>query len=260
MTFNQQAAKYDKRAGLPEGVPQKIAATVASIIKLPSPGNLLEIGAGTGEIGCELRKLSISYTGFDLSEKMLEVYRKRCSNAQGKIFVANGEEKWPVEDHSTNAFFSSRAIHLLNTEHVVKELRRAVAPQGGVLIIGKIEREKNSVTTIMKRKMQQMLKKYDIRPRDGARQNKLIFDTFCEKSHENAMTKHIAATWQVFQAPFNSIQSWKGKAGMAGVDVDKKAKAAVLEELEKWAKQHFGNIQKTIESTEQYILESVSFK
>src|SRR5689334_1283578 len=96
--FDQQAADFDERAGLPGGVAAQIADAIVAIAPLPAGARALEIGAGTGEIGQELVARRFAYTALDVSPEMLAVFRRKAgaSGLTPDLVVADAREHWPV--------------------------------------------------------------------------------------------------------------------------------------------------------------------
>src|SRR5262245_53422400 len=101
MSFDEQASSFDDRAGLPDSVAQDVAAAVLSIGGLGPADTLVEVGAGSGEIGCHFVR-SVSYVGFDVSDGMLTAFRDRlhAKSHTARLAVADGDETWPVADGS----------------------------------------------------------------------------------------------------------------------------------------------------------------
>ena len=87
------------------------------------PGDLLlEIGAGTGEIGFEIARLHGRYVGLDLSLPMLRVFRGHQVglSAPLALIVGDADRTWPITDQSVQAIFGSRSLHLLSLDRVVE--------------------------------------------------------------------------------------------------------------------------------------------
>jgi ubiquinone/menaquinone biosynthesis C-methylase UbiE len=75
--FDRQAERFDRRAGLAPGVAREVAMALVRTVSLRADDVVLEIGAGTGAIGCELLQLGPRYVGLDLSHRMLDVFRRK---------------------------------------------------------------------------------------------------------------------------------------------------------------------------------------
>jgi len=64
----------------------------------------------------------------------------------------------------------------------------------------------------------------------------------------------------VASTPRQSLNSWRGKANLAGIELDEEIKQNVLDQLQAWAEETFGGLDQPIESEETYILQGVRLK
>src|SRR5438046_1422972 len=120
-SFDAQAGSFEHRAGLPAGIPERIATALVQWSE-DGPGEvLLEVGAVTEQIGFALCRLPLRYVGFDASAAMLDVFRRRAGSRTVSLIYADGNYRWPIAEGSVRAVFSSRAVHLLPLDHVVAE-------------------------------------------------------------------------------------------------------------------------------------------
>src|SRR5688572_33209453 len=119
MLYDDQAAGFDERAGVPADAVEAVAAALVGIVGPVDGQRWLEVGAGTGGLSLPLLRLPIRYTGFDQSPAMLEVFRERADAAglAAELHVADGNARWPAENASTDVVFSARALHHLDPEH-----------------------------------------------------------------------------------------------------------------------------------------------
>lgn len=255
-SFDAQAGEFDDRAGLTAGVARQVAAAIQRLAGLRPGEFLLECGAGTGEIGVELCRLGLAYRGFDLSERMLEVFARRLGRegAHGELARADGNLRWPAEDRSVRAVFGSRAFHLLEPEHVVAEVARLAAPDGVTFLAGRVRREEHAMRAQMQRQMRRIMKDHGCEPRPGERAVQRIVEGLAARGAERIGELEVAA-WAVISTPEGSLQGWRGKEGLAGVDPPPPLKAAILAELEAWAVKSFGSLLASVSSTEVYVLQ-----
>ena len=133
--FDEQAPRYDARVGLPESVSAAVARAVVERANVGAVDLVLELGAGTGEIGVCLDRLPIRYVGLDASAAMLDLFRAKASPAAPSLIVADCDRPWPLPDGSVSVVFASRVIHLLQPGHVALEPER-VMPMASAVIWG----------------------------------------------------------------------------------------------------------------------------
>lgn len=258
MQFDDQADIYDKRTGLGEKTAQTIADSLNQIIKSYPGGQFLEIGAGTGEIGYFLQNLLLPYVGIDLSEGMLDVYRKRFehSNESPQLIQTDGNKSWPFDNNTVSVFFSSRAMHQLDHENVLKELERLSTPWASILILGNVKRNKNSVKSFMRKEMHKVLSKFGLKEKSGQSNRNLLFDVIEQQGGEKLETV-ITSRWQVSHAPIDSINSWKSVDGIAGLAVDQAIKNQILETLILRAEEKYNDLNQAVEAEETYELNAI---
>ncbi|HVG33617.1 MAG TPA: class I SAM-dependent methyltransferase [Pyrinomonadaceae bacterium] len=254
--FDGQAAAFEQRAGLPTHYCESIASAVLEIAEMRPGDTIIEVGPGTGQIGQWLAREDVRYVGLDLSAGMLNEFHRRLSNEAGlcAIIRADANQGWPVMSGAARAIFSSRAIHLLDHEHVASEVTRVADGLGGAtLIIGRVERDQESTRALMAREMNERLRRHGIEGRGGAGQKRKLFDALQRRGAE-MLEPVVVARWKVFACPRQSINSWRSLASLGGMPVADDVRDQILSELEDWARGVFGGLDQQIESEETYVL------
>jgi hypothetical protein len=84
----------------------------------------------------------------------------------------------------------------------------------------------------------------------------LLIQAFVDRG-ASAIQPSVAAQWTVTKSARQSLEGWRGKAGLAGTVPADEVKAEVLSKLERWARDAFGSLDAKFESQEEYILEGV---
>jgi SAM-dependent methyltransferase len=245
--FDGQAGLFERRAGLPETVCCAIAKKVIEIGEANAGDLIVEVGSGTGQIG-QWFEAPVRYAGFDLSAGML----KECSHRLDLI-QADANVSWPLADGVARVIFSSRAVHLLQQEHVAHEVFRVASSTGAMLVLGRVEREPESVRARMAKEMNERLRRHGFAGRRGERQNRKLFELCCERGAV-AMEPVPVGQWRTVATPRQSLDSWHGLAGLGGIAVPAPTRAEILRELEGWAEEEFGGLDQEFESEETYVL------
>ncbi len=258
MQFDQQADIYDERTGLGKQTAFNVSRTLAKIAHPYSSGLLLEIGAGTGEIGYFLQDINLPYIGIDLSAGMLDVYRKRFIHSADTptLIQTDANNFWPIEEHSVSVFFSSRAMHHLKREHVINEIFRLSIPQHSILVLGHVKRNKNSIKTIMRQEMHKILHSYGYQEKSGQSNRKKLFELL-QKKGATTMQPVIASHWKASHAPIDSINSWRVVDGIAGNEISHQLKTTILDKLEQRARSLFTDLNHAVEEEEYYELNAI---
>ena len=250
--FDGQAGFFDRRAGLPEECCRAVAEKIVEAGG--ARGLIVEVGCGTGQIGRWIAGPA-RYVGFDLSLNMLSEFRRRPGPGQSPppLIQADANATWPFADGAAAVVFSSRAVHLLEHGHVAAEIFRLASPAGATAVLGRVERTPGSVKERMAREMNELLRRRGLNGRRGARRNRRLFES-CERLGAEILEPVPVATWRVSASPRQSLDSWRSLTGLGGIPVSAETRAEVLGELEVWAAETFGGLERVFEFEETYVL------
>jgi ubiquinone/menaquinone biosynthesis C-methylase UbiE len=252
--FDVQGTEFDRRAGLLPETCRRIADAAYTTAGVRPVDLVLEVGAGTGLLGEGLAVASRGrYLGLDLSLGMLETFRRRDGGAW--LALADANQPWPLAGGSARLIFSSRTIHWLDPEHTVEELLRVARP-GAFLLVGRVERHPDGVRSRLRREMRRRLGQLGRSGRSGRRSGDRIFELCCQRGAELLESATISQ-WTRGYSPRQALAAWRGKPGLAGLDLPQGVKRDVLQEVEDWATATFGDLDAEIVSEESYVLEGV---
>ena len=247
--FDGQAGLFERRAGLPEACCHAIAKRVIEIGEAKAGDLIVEIGSGTGQIG-QWFEAPVRYAGFDLSAGMLKESRRL------DLIQADANASWPLADGVARVIFSSRAVHLLRQEHVAHEVFRLASSDGATLVLGRVEREPDSVRARMAREMNERLRGHGFVGRRGERHNRKLFELCCDRGAVE-LEPVAVAQWRTSASPRQSLDSWHSLDGLGGIPVPPPTRTEILRELEGWAEEEFGGLDQEFESRETYVLKSL---
>jgi ubiquinone/menaquinone biosynthesis C-methylase UbiE len=252
--FDHQAHTFERRAGLPEVFARRIAQAVMEIGEAGAGDLIVELGPGTGQIGRWFGQPA-RYAGLDLSGGMLREFRARLGAQMGAraLIHTDAQASWPIADASARVVFSSRAVHLLDAEHVARELLRVAAPGGAMLIIGRVRREPQSIRARMAREMNERMRRHGFEGRAGDRQTRRLFEA-CARRGAKILEPVTVARWSTTASPQSSLDSWRSLVSLGGISIPAHARDEILLELEGWAVREFGPLEREFESEETYVL------
>jgi ubiquinone/menaquinone biosynthesis C-methylase UbiE len=255
--FDNQATAFEQRAGLPADYCRDIASNVIEIGQVRHSDLIVEIGPGTSQIA-QWFPLTSAYIGFDLSGGMLRESQRRLGHNVGNrsLIQADANASWPVASRSARVIFSSRALHLLNNEHVALEVFRVASDDGASLVLGRVQRDRDSVRARMAREMIERLHQHGFEGRRGERQNQKLVESCCRRGAEDLGVRQVAR-WSISTSPRQSVESWRCLTGLGGIKVPASTRDKILNEMEAWAEQEFGGLDREIESEETYVLRSL---
>ena len=257
--FDHEAATYDARSGIPVEKRSEIVRSLARLAGVTAGDVLLELGAGTGQLGACFPALGLRYVGLDASAPMLEVFeRRRSADAPSITLInANADADWPVPSASVRAVFSSRAVHLFDLEHVVAETLRVALGPCATFTLGRVQRDEHAVRSVLRREMRAMLAARGFIPRDGERRQRRVLDAFRARG-ATPLGPVAVATWPDHRSAMNVLDAWRRKPGLGGCEPPDAAKAAILADLQQWGAARFGSLDAPDAAEETYVLEGVT--
>lgn len=251
--YDVEARDFEARKGLPAPVPTEVARAIVEACEL-APGDLLiEIGPGTGQIGKELVGLGLAYVALDASAAMLDQFRRALTDGQlAELVHADARERWPVADGAASAVFGSRSLHLLPAPHVAAELTRTASSRGSTLLAGRIVRAENDPRDRLRAEMRRIVSRAGA-PRSGTAELERLLSA-CQKNGAEALSpRRVARFTRKFRIR-DAIEGWAHKGKIATVALDEAGRRELCDKLEGWAAAEFGDIEATLESTEEYWL------
>jgi hypothetical protein len=175
------------------------------------------------------------------------------------LLQADGNHPWPLADGTARVIFSSRALHLLDLVHVVDESCRVARHDGASLIIGRIQRAMGSLSTLLQQAMQRLLRQQGFSSHAGEQHQHRLLAALTLRGG-TVLDPVVVVRWTVTRTPWQSIQAWQSKPGLAGIDVSPIVQRAILDELRSWAQSTFGDLNREVTCDEAYVLQGVNLR
>jgi ubiquinone/menaquinone biosynthesis C-methylase UbiE len=254
-SFDEQATRYDARVGLPESAAAAVAAGIKAFAGLQAEDLVLELGAGTGEIGMHLVQLPVRYLGIDNSAEMLRLFRDKLGEQPASLLLADASQVWPLDDHAASVVFASRVIHLLDAKHVASETLRVCRP-GGWLMLGRVLRDGDGVKERLRRRRLELLQQAGVGPLRGREGARRVIE-HCLSAGAESMERRVVAEWSGAISPAEVIAGWTSLSRMGSVAVDPVSRQEILAELQDWAGAELGDLDQPETYWERYAIECV---
>ncbi len=128
--FDRAVGYYDATRGFPPGVEVQAGKTLAATAGLDGTQDALEIGVGTGRIASPLRPHVRTYTGIDLSRKMMSrILAKPGGDAVSR--VQGSITDLPFRSNHFDAVVAVHIFHLVEGwPQALRETARVLKPDG----------------------------------------------------------------------------------------------------------------------------------
>jgi hypothetical protein len=256
--FERPVEGLGRRSGLPLVAVERIAKAIVALAPSPT-GQLLDVGAGTGEIGaCLAYTPGLRYLALDLSLPTLHRFEGRLHGEGGRALLvrADADRTWPIQGGSVRLFFLSRAAHLLRLEPLVDEAVRTAHPEGAWVILGRVRREASSIRATLRRALHRLLGESGVESMSGETAQHLLAAALANRGG-TSMPPRVVATWTTVERPSDPLAAWRKKAALAGIPLPAPMRTEVLDRLEAWARRRYGDLEVAREVGESYELSAV---
>ncbi len=220
---------------------------------------VVEIGAGTGELGRQLAALARRYVGLDLSGSMLVHFHAKLDGgpANANLVQAECNRPWPLRDGVADAVVALRVVHLLDADLVAGEARRVCRP-GGCLLIGRVEHDEQGLRGRLRRERQRLFAAHGV-PMAGGESGGRRLVARCEAAGATALGRRLIGGWQQPASAGVVIAEWDTVGAWAGRPVAPAVQAEVQAALRDWAEREFGTLEHTDACGERFFLDGVRF-
>jgi SAM-dependent methyltransferase len=257
VSFDGQAADFDLRAGLPAGAAPRIAAAVAELAPA-GRGVILDLGAGTGQIGEHLARGRSRYLGIDVSGPMLAVFRRKLgAGGYGALVRADAGAPWPIASGRVKLVFLSRAAHLLPPAVLVEETLRVASPEGALAVFGGVRSEPESLRAVLRREMRRLLAEHGVEARRASDSQHRLAEDLAAAGGGEVLPVRTAASWAVVHRAGDALAAWRAKSGLGGRAVTPEVQERVLRRLEDWIRERYGSLDVARDAIERYELAAV---
>ncbi|HLZ68454.1 MAG TPA: class I SAM-dependent methyltransferase [Dehalococcoidia bacterium] len=255
--YDAQATVYDRRTALDAAAARSIAAAILAIVG--DRRTVVEIGAGTGELGRRLAARSGRYFGLDLSRPMLARFRAKLGAGAAGVHLMQAEcnGPWPLRSGAADVVIAVRVVHLLAPAVLAAEARRVCRP-GGVLLIGRVRHDEHGLRERLRRERRRLFAERGV-GLPGAEAGSRRVLARCTAAGATPLGKHTLAAWTHAVSAAEVIAGWDAAGAWAGGPVAEGTRAAVQAVLRAWARAEFGTLQYQEPCRECFLLDGVRF-
>lgn len=146
--FNKLEQAYAARPAYPCALVDRIdaEATRAAACRLApdgaqgtalTPGDILDIGAGTGSLTLPLAGRGHHVTAIEPAKRMLAALRRKVTAANAANITTHhaASESLPLQDQSVDVALISDALHFLDVMRTSREITRVLRPSGTLMVV-----------------------------------------------------------------------------------------------------------------------------
>jgi hypothetical protein len=171
------------------------------------------------------------------------------------VVEADAEGAWPVRSGSVAGIVASRVAHRLDLSHLVAETARVCRP-GAPFLVGRVERDPQSVKTRLRQRRGALLRQRGVSPRGGMEGTEALLARFRSVGAVTVEAR-VVATWKRRASARQVLDGWERVPTMGGVDLPDPVRRAVLADVEDWARRQQGDLDRAEEFEEHYTVGGV---
>lgn len=248
ISFDRVSDIYDATRGFPPGISEQITDFILNLVSATPETKFYETGIGTGRIAVPIAKRGYSYTGIDVSEKMLAELHQKLEGVSHKLTAIQGDATaLPFEENSFDVALTVHVFHLIsNWKEALAEIRR-VLKSGGIYLYshGQANATQPSADTNPDRwefsqRWRAILDDYGHPlPRYGATQEEVLTEL---ETQGATLETVIAAKWRFQQTVGKLLENHENKTQSASWAIPDDIFTRAVQDLREWTLQRFGSL------------------
>ncbi|MGF1987612.1 MAG: class I SAM-dependent methyltransferase [Nostoc sp. ZfuVER08] len=248
ISFDRVSDIYDATRGLPPGVSEQVTDAILNIVSATEETKFFETGIGTGRIAVPIAKRGYSYTGVDISEKMLAELHQKLEGISHKLTAIKGDAtSLPFADNSFDVALTVHVFHLVSAwKQALAEIRRVLKPGGiylythGNMNFSKVSEDVNQGRFDFQQRWQDIIAGYGYPlPRYGATEEEVLAEL--REQGANLETV-VAAKWQSELTVSKLIDAHKNKIYRHTWHIPDDIFTRAIQDLQEWSLQHYGSL------------------
>ena len=270
LSFDPIAPVYDATRGYPELVAQKIALGIEKASRATTHSSFLEVGIGTGRIAFPLAALGHTYTGVDISPKMVELLEEKLCADQWRTYerawgvlpdedsarpspvhrfvdprrhasmrlVMSDMTALPFHDASFDIVIAVHVFHLVDGwQRAVEEVLRVLRP-GGVFIHGWDEYVISDVRRVEEEWPRILRSLGGSVNRPGTSSRLMISNFLHEKGFQ--LEEYVLAEWESVVTPRQAVEYVTKRIWSGTLNIPEDIFTQSTQRLWEWATSYYG--------------------
>jgi ubiquinone/menaquinone biosynthesis C-methylase UbiE len=256
--FDATARSFDRDRALPNGVAETLRSAILGALasgrnaaaRSEKP-RLLDLGAGTGRIGCPFVATCDDYIGVDLSYGMLRAFASRCGCGQLSPLVQADGCALPFANAAFDAVMLMQIFGgLQDWRRLIDEARRVLRPHGA-LMLGRTVRPNDGVDARMRQNLVRQLGSRFERQNTHEDAERHLTAIACSATHL------VGAIWRAERSPRAFLDRHATAARFSQLPQGHREDA--LRTLAVWAEKEFGGLDAMFPETHRFELRVFRF-
>lgn len=225
---------------------------------------MLELGAGTGELGLGIAARVERYVAIEASAEMAKIWRQRFATLEQpestSLLQQDADAPWPLGDRSVDLVFVSRAAHWLNPEHLLSEFAR-VGRGAAALLLGRVAHAPTHPQLRLRGWMHDELRRLGYAPKDGPRQGSELVGQLVERDPAASwLPERWLLSWPTQVQLETLLERWRRKPVLAGVELPSAARQALLDRVAARAEAALGPLHRSLACEEGYAVQGARLR
>lgn len=248
ISFDRVSDIYDATRRLPPEISEQITDFILNLVSATAETKFYETGIGTGRIAVPIAKRGYSYTGIDISEKMLAELHQKLEGVSHKLTAIKGDAiSLPFADNSFDVALTVQVFHLVFAwKQALAEIRR-VLKSGGIYLythgnmnFSKVNEDVNQSKFEFQQRWQDIIASYDYPlPRYGATAEEVLGELGEQGANLETV---VVAKWQSKLTVGKLLESYQNKIYPHSWHIPDHIFARAIQDLQDWALQHYGSL------------------
>lgn len=245
ISFDRVSDVYDATRALPPEISEQATDTILNIVSPTSETKFFEIGIGTGRIAVPIAKRGYSYTGIDISEKMLAELHRKLEGISHRLTAVKGDATaLQFPDNSFDVGLTVHVFHLVSAwKQALAEIRRVLKP-GSPYLYTHGTMDSNSANPnhnlILRQRWEDIIASYGYPlPRYGATEEEVLAEL---RAQDASLEIVIAAQWKSELTVSQSLENYQNRVYRPSWHLPDDIFVKAFNDLREWALEHYGSL------------------
>ena len=245
VSFDRVSDIYDATRALPPGVSDQVTNTILNIVSPTPDTKFFETGIGTGRIALPIIQKGYSYTGIDISEKMLNELHSKIQGVNHQVTLEKADvTALPFADNSFDVAITVHVFHLVSAwQKALAEVQRVLKP-GGLYLYSHGRMTAATDVTLGQLDFEQhwrdILASYGHQVTRFAATEEEVLDALREQGA--TLETVIPAKWRVDLTVGELLNRYENRIYSASWYIPEDIFPRAIQDLQEWSRQHFGSL------------------